>query len=102
MSFEGFYQMLCENGHSMHEDVYGFDEPENKLCSICGKKVAWWNLVDTTNGSWDDDGKRIDGYVKLKQDEPEKTCTCPNCGNNHVVKQQTYKIPKSRGHRIKT
>ena len=96
MSFEGFYQIICENGHYDTEDCFVFDINNN--CKICNGKIIWWNLVDYTNGSHDEDGKRIDGFVKLCCTNVQE-CTCPTCGhvNNDNLK---FKIPKNVGHLI--
>jgi DNA-directed RNA polymerase subunit RPC12/RpoP len=96
MSFEGFYQVLCEKGHQYTLDVYGDPKPEKSKCVVCGGKANWWNLVDTTNGSWDDKGKRIDGLIKLRVNTKAKKKTCPYCGYTRVVKVATYKIPYNK------
>jgi hypothetical protein len=82
MSFEGYYQMLCVKGHAKHLDCH---EEKPEWCE-CGALMVWENLVDVTNGSYDD-GLRIDGYVELEVEE-ESFCTC--CGH---LKVRTYKIP---------
>jgi DNA-directed RNA polymerase subunit RPC12/RpoP len=92
MSFEGYYQFLCKKGHNWDEDCYAI-EPEEAKCPTCKEKVKWWNLVDHTNGSFDDDGvTRIDGYIELKVD---KLIKCEHCGSTISV---TYEIPKKGGH----
>lgn len=99
MSCEGAYHILCENGHLTIEDPIGFfEEKDNHLweCSKCLGKMAWSNLVDLTNGSWDDDGNRIDGYVELEIDHRE---TCEHCG---AVKETIYKIPQKTEKENKT
>lgn len=137
MSFEGHYQILCVNGHLSGADCYdepNFDWPESEeyegttyqtpqwTCH-CGAKAAWWNLVDTTNGSFCDcsagrwyydvvrDDRRpdgcehcengsIDGHVELDVLKPAATETC-NLGHEHVIEEETYKIPTGRGHLTK-
>jgi len=103
MSFEGYAQILCKNGHYSNCDIYDPIQPTDKEweCTICGEKCAWTHIVDTTNGSHDEDGKRIDGYVELKQEEPPVYCTCEDCGDRHVIKAAIYKIPKKTGHKTK-
>ena len=98
MSFEGYYQILCEDGHYDDVDCYTC-EPEDWKCPECKKKVAWWNLVDVTNGSWEDD-KRIDGHVELEV-KSEHHCECSKCGNKHLSRPSEYKIPEKLGHKIK-
>lgn len=48
MSFEGYYQVKCENGHYYTESVY-CDSPN---CEECGASVIK-NMVDETNGTSD-------------------------------------------------
>ena len=140
MSFEGHYQILCTNGHSRGADCYdepNFDGPEAEeyegtvyqtpqwVCS-CGAKAAWWNLVDTTNGSFCEcpsgvyeleniyqqqesdrpsdckycENGRIDGHVELELDKEAVTQTC-NLNHVHVIEEATYKIPQNKGHLTK-
>ena len=88
MSFEGYYQRLCKNGHSMDVDCYM--ENDEDRCAICGAEIVWANLVDETNGSHDEEGRRIDGCVKLKIKSQKK---CEHCGS---ILETTYKIPRNR------
>jgi len=92
MSFEGYYQILCKNGHQATEDCYMFESLEWQ-CSVCGKKAVWRNLVDLTNGSWDDNGDKIDGYIELEIKEQPPECKCPTCGQKHESGPTIYKIP---------
>lgn len=85
MAFDGYYQILCERGHQAklnaavspaifsmwHCDAAG-----------CREHIAWWNLVDVTYGTHDADGKRIDGYLELKEKDPA---------------QGTFEMPESGG-----
>lgn len=109
MSFEGWYQLLCKNGHESSEDCYYHPDYGDWKCPVCGAELAWSNLVDITNGSYCDcygpDKKpnpnceycqgtgRIDGYVELEVDQPEQTQVC-NLGHVHVTKVAIYKIPE--------
>lgn len=47
MSFEGYYEYICEWGHQFAVDVYSDTE---RLCPKCNGKIAWYYLVDQTNG----------------------------------------------------
>lgn len=112
MSFEGWYQVLCANGHDMGgHDPYG---RKWTTCKHCGAEAGWTNLVDVTNGSfcteiiYDEDGDwedeiqctgcehcdkgRIDGYVELKVRVPAVFCEC-SCGHRHIVEPPKYHIP---------
>ena len=51
-------------------------------------------MVDVTNGSFDDDGTRIDGYIELKR-RSETSGICSACGEIHVC-ETTYFIPEKR------
>jgi len=86
MSFEGYYQKLCPSGHYWDVDCYSVGEEPEK-CPCCGQDEVWHNLVDTTNGSFEDD-KRIDGYVDLKLVSERK---CEHCGS---LLEQIYEIPR--------
>lgn len=88
MSFEGYYQCLCKNGHYFECDIYECEEIKMACCPICGKKIAWWNIVDTTNGSHDYDGTRIDNFFKL---DIKKQKICDKCGS---VLEIIYNIPR--------
>lgn len=91
MSYEGFSQFLCKEGHYWSEDCYDADVRTTK-CQF-GHKAIWENMVDITNGSYEtnpETGKeeRIDGYVEL---EPKLTNKCDKCKS---VLEQTFKIPR--------
>ena len=88
MSWEGDYQQLCKNGHYTGKSAE-YQEPDEK-CSVCGEKIVWVNIVDTTNGSFDDEGNRIDGYIKLEEKERK---VCDHC---KTVLEVIYKIPKKK------
>lgn len=87
MSYEGYSQFLCKNGHLWTADCWKA-ETEMK-CPVCGKQKVWENMVDTTNGSFED-GERIDGYIEL---EVKSRKTCSKC---HSILETRYKIPKER------
>jgi hypothetical protein len=95
MSYEGYVRRLCKNGHLHSFDCYSDPDPETWECPDCGEKCVWTNCIDQTNGSFDEDGTRIDGYVELKETEESKAaiCTCKECGNKHRSAPATYAIP---------
>lgn len=83
MSYEGYTQKLCANGHLREADCW--DEwPET--CG-CGAVFVWSHQVDETNG----DGERY----PLECDKGALTEVC-NMGHHHVVREVTYKIPPSQ------
>ena len=94
MSYEGYVQCLCVSGHYTTVDCYFFDNFDTWCCPVCQKALAWRHHVDITNGSFDDDGNRIDGHVELECIE-ENFCTCPDCGVQHRSATPVFRIPKS-------
>ncbi len=89
MSFEGYYQKICSNGHYFEEDVY-FD---NAICPVLGCKAAptWSNQVDQTNG---------EEYGKIPLTEMAKfvikhgtTDRCPTCGHCTLEGEDIHRIP---------
>jgi len=118
MSFEGYYQILCCNGHYSEIDCYlnpTFDPSHNNVwrCPDCDELAVWWNLVDETNGSYCDECNpeckdnvegcewcvkgRIDGRIDLEVDRPREMFTCKECGCSKIISLETYKVPKSGG-----
>lgn len=106
MSFEGYYQYLCIKGHLFSADAYT-SKGESTECGY-GDPVAWWNLVDVTNGSYCDqendcegcefcDKGRIDNYVKLEILKLAVTEECDCCKHTRVVEEVRYKIPLDKG-----
>lgn len=92
MSWEGFYQALCEKGHEYQID--GLDDGNDGKCP-CGAECVFWNLVDQTN----DDGAK--DYLALVEKEPATLCTCEGCGNRHLLTRATFHIPEEgKGHRV--
>lgn len=115
MSFEGYYQILCKNGHKHSCDCYEhiiftkdqccYAGEEVWTCS-CGAHAAWWNLVDQTNGSdctaWDSEKNACcdpdycneDQHVSCKQ----------RCGridgfvDLEVLEEQEIEVCKCCGH----
>ena len=96
MSFEGYYQILCGNGHLVEDDVYYYQqEGDYWKCKVCGEREAWRNLVDTTNGIYFED-ERIDGHVELEIDHQPVSREC-DMGHIHSVSPTIYKIPQHPG-----
>ena len=93
MSFQGFYQHLCKNGHYWTKDaVEAMYDDETPICPKCGEKSVWKNCVDQTNGSYDEYDIRIDGYVELEI-KSQRSGICGECGEKHIC-ETIYKIPK--------
>lgn len=89
MSYEGYEQILCEDGHLYTFDCYNH-RPYAATCP-CGKPFIWWNSVDCTN-------EPDEGYVALVEKTPAEYCVCACCNHRHQVKPETYYIPTDQGH----
>lgn len=88
MSYEGYSQFLCKYGHYWTEDCYSADLRDSKCPH--GHPAVWENMVNTTNGSYDEEtGEQIDGYIELKIRSKR---TCKHCG---TVTEIRYKQPKA-------
>lgn len=89
MSYEGYTQNLCENGHRFDggDWLHSSKEP---LCPICKRKVVWINSVDQTN--FEDVGFIPDEEWERFLHTPEETQVC-NLGHTHIVKHATYLVP---------
>lgn len=94
MSFEGYYRVLTEKGHLDSFDcmAHSGSIKNYRMVEYPNEKIVWCNLVDETNGSFED-GKRIDGYIELEIDKPAVTKKCECCGHVKEVEEETYKIP---------
>ncbi len=102
MSYEGYIQCICKNGHrfnapedfsirfgSSNEDV----ENTKSICPYCNARAALENSVDQTNGS-------EYGYIHDREWntfllEPEEKKIC-DCGFEHVMKHAVYRIPTKK------
>jgi hypothetical protein len=53
MSYEGYTQRLCKNGHYFESDAnlhwYSEEEQKEMTTCDCGSDTAWTNEVDETN-----------------------------------------------------
>ena len=89
MSYQGYTEYLCEDGHYWTQDA--FDDPVvSCVVSGCPRPVAWTHEVDQTNGT--DPNEPWSLPTELEVDEPMQTETC-NLGHVHVVRPPRYKIP---------
>jgi hypothetical protein len=85
MSWEGFAQVICQNGHYCRVDA-DCDE-----CPICHAELAWINIVDDTN---------CESAGEIPQDlldkhflvTPAKIEIC-NLGHPHIIEHAIYRIP---------
>ena len=91
MSYRGYHQLLCKQGHSFEMDCYWFEHSNKPVrCLYCDEKIIWWNLIDTTNGIG------IPAVLKIK--EFEISCKCSICKHTHIHRLRAYEIPIGIGH----
>jgi hypothetical protein len=90
MSYEGYEQFVCPNGHTWKEDAgifsYGTDEEQiaASTCRVCSAKAKYVCSVDETNGYDPNDPSTFDGPVTLLKHE-DKWCK-DHYGNKYAVK----------------
>ena len=94
MSFEGYYEKLCEDGHLTTFDVYYYFKPDK--CR-CGKEFVWWHIVDVTNGMDEETGEGMPTDFEILSEEKVETCNC--CNHTNVIEEVRYKIPDAVGHK---
>jgi len=94
MSWEGYGQVFCSNGHFHGNwDPYADNsgtEATHALCPACKAPPALVNVVDDTN--CDSYGILTNEAVQtlLVSDQVVKTC---DLGHSHVVSEAVYRIP---------
>jgi len=93
MSYSGYYQLLCEHGHYFQMDCYEYEFSAVVTCPHCKGKVAWWNLVDTTNGL--NTGDPFEDFEILA---PQIRNTCPVCHHTRTIEPTRFKIPTNAGY----
>jgi len=88
MSFEGYVQRLCKNGHYSSGDVWTHRAGARCLERRCRASIVWTNLVDETNGA-------PQGKIDMEQFlvTPVKSETCPTCGHTQQSEPAIYRIP---------
>lgn len=75
--------------------MYSEERLQDKKCPKCGYPAVWENRVDITNGSYDDDEERIDGFIELEV-KSERSGVCSECGRKHIC-EVTYRVPNQKG-----
>jgi hypothetical protein len=94
MSYEGYEQHICKNGHYFERDVSPNDMwgSDDAVCSFCAATSAWENSVDTTNGG--EDGKIP--FEVLEQKfliSRAENKVCPTCNHSEQVSKDVFRIP---------
>jgi ferredoxin len=88
MSYEGYEQLICKNGHYFENyDTYNYEAS----CPICQEKAAWNNQVDQTNGG--NQGIIFQADLKRFIKEEAKKETCPTCSHCKEIAPAVYRIP---------
>jgi hypothetical protein len=93
MSYEGYDQQICQNGHYTEVDCY--DNSYDDLvaaCKICEAPIGWTNGVNQTNGP--DQG--VVPFTVLRKNflvQDAKMCKCSTCSNEHLVEPAIFRVP---------
>ena len=90
MSYEGYTEYLCKDGHYSTSDCWC----ENLSCPICNKEVVWKHEVDQTN----DEGNPAIPKLKVKRKAIYKTCPC--CKAKEIDTHAEFFIPKKIGYKV--
>lgn len=87
MSYEGYEEYLCEDGHYFAVDSY--DNNGSVPHCDCGKRAEWWHSVDQTNGY---DESNPDTSSAPTEEAGYKDMPClDHYGNQYFIKQSIYK-----------
>ena len=89
MSYEGYVERLCKNGHLRSFDCW--EDNEETKC-LCGEPFVFRHDVDQTNG--DDPNDQGTMPFPFEVDRAATYVTC-NLGHKHITSETTYKIPKA-------
>ena len=110
MSYEGYEQLLCANGHETVQDVH-LVHPDTE-CHTCKAKFVWFYEVDLTNccDSSAEKHEAIPVAERLKPDWHKTWCyahklklvektpavvnKCGECGHKTMKTKPTYEIPE--------
>lgn len=88
MSFEGFMEKLCTNGHYFSCDVYTQDE-FIKECPTCNSPFEYQHLVDITNGYEEDNPSTYPGTIEEIGFDDE--WHVDHYGNRYAIKIHKFK-----------
>lgn len=99
MSYEGYSEHLCENGHISNFNQY-FTPIEGTLCNICNGIFVFVHHVDETNGvEFDQEGNPYLNTIPYPFQEIgfDNDWKEDHYGNKYAIKILRYKIPKKEG-----
>lgn len=86
MSYEGYKDCICANGHLTSQDAY-----EDHPCVVCEAPIVWVNEIDQTNG--EDVGYISSEDMRSFCIERETTSKCPTCHSHTLYKPAVYRVP---------
>ena len=98
MSYEGYEQLLCANGHYFTCDAYAnvsYDENGPKesaiACPYCKAMSVWSNSVDQTNDP-------NQGFIDMKQFllKDAEMKICHECNHSAQIAPAVYRIPTQK------
>jgi hypothetical protein len=94
MSYEGYEQFMCKNGHLDEHDCYLAPNTKYWKCPTCKENCAWWNSVDQTN-ELDEETGIYPGEIglELAEDQNSPVTECPTCKHN-TYSEPVYKVPE--------
>ena len=87
MSYEGYEQHLCKNGHRFFCDCF----EEVGVCPVCEVESIWSNPVDETNCESYGIIPEWEWKKLLIKDAVVETC---NLGHHHITSEAIYKVPE--------
>lgn len=90
MSYQGYVEYLCPNGHRWSADCFAYAEK----CPHCGEEKVWENNIDETNG--EEHGFISDeNWERFLISEMEIEI-CPCCYHEKVVAPERYRQPTEK------
>ena len=95
MSFEGYYQYICVNGHQWSGTIWMLGDEE---CLVCHAPFEFEHMVDRTNGTVEDDPSTFAAPMKVIG-FTDKWNT-DHHGNKYATKIRTYIPVGSRWKRL--
>ncbi len=97
MSYEGYVEKLCSNGHLSSVDAH--DDYEEDKCHRCKKPFVFIHHVDQTNGIEEDENGEPHPYTvgyPFEKDGFDDEVYVDHYDNKYFVKILRYKIPKKK------
>ncbi len=98
MSYEGYTEYLCNNGHLTQQDaMYEMYVEEVKECCRCHSSFIFRHSVDQTNGiEYQENGEPYPDTISYPFEENgfEDVWHKDHYGNKYAVKVILYKIPE--------